>query len=197
MKKGKIFIVSGPSGTGKSTVLHALMERRENLHFSVSATTRTPREGEVHGKDYYFLRVEDFQEWIAQGAFLEYAEYTGNFYGTPERFVEETMEQGRDVILDIDVQGAEQVRRKRSDAISVFIAPPSWEELERRLYGRGAGGEEQVRKRLNRAREELKEAVNYHYLVVNATVEEAVRELDAILTAEHCRPAEQLEETRL
>ena len=197
MKKGKIFIVSGPSGTGKSTVLRALMERRENLRFSVSATTRTPREGEVHGKDYYFLRVEDFQEWIAQGAFLEYAEYTGNFYGTPERFVEETMEQGRDVILDIDVQGAEQVRRKRADAVSVFIAPPSWEELERRLYGRGAGGEEQVRKRLNRAREELKEAVNYHYLVVNSTVEEAVRELDAILTAEHCRPAEQLEEIRL
>ena len=197
MKKGKIFIVSGPSGTGKSTVLHALMERRENLHFSVSATTRAPREGEVHGKDYYFLRVEDFQEWIAQGAFLEYAEYTGNFYGTPERFVEETMEQGRDVILDIEVQGAEQVRRKRADAISIFIAPPSWEELKRRLYGRGAGGEEQVRKRLNRAREELKEAVNYHYLVVNTTVEEAVRELDAILTAEHCRPAEQLEEIRL
>lgn len=197
MKKGKIFIISGPSGAGKSTVLRTLMERRENLCFSVSATTRPPREGEIDGVHYHFLTETAFREWIARGAFLEYAAYTGHFYGTPEKFVQEALDRGQDVMLDIDVQGAAQIREKRPDAAGVFIAPPSWEELERRLCGRGAGGEEQVRRRLDRAREELRAAGSYQYVVVNDALENAVRELDAIMTAEHCRTAERLEQTRL
>ena len=190
MRKGKLLIVSGPSGTGKSTVLHALMEGRDDLCFSISATTRKAREGETDGVHYHFLTEETFRQWIAEGAFLEYAEYTGNFYGTPEKFVDEAAAAGRDVLLDIDVQGAEQVRRKRPDAVSVFLFPPSWAELERRLTGRGAGGAEQTRKRLLRAREELQSARSYQYFVINDKVENAVRELSAILTAEHCRTEE-------
>ena len=184
MRKGKLLIVSGPSGTGKSTVLHALMEGRDDLCFSISATTRKAREGETDGVHYHFLTEETFRQWIAEGAFLEYAEYTGNFYGTPEKFVDEAAAAGRDVLL------AEQVRRKRPDAVSVFLFPPSWAELERRLTGRGAGGAEQTRKRLLRAREELQSARSYQYFVINDKVENAVRELSAILTAEHCRTEE-------
>ena len=136
MTKGKTFIVSGPSGVGKSTVLRALLERRKNLYFSVSATTRDPRPGEEDGVHYHFLDVDTFRQWIANDEFLEYAEFVGNFYGTPRRFVDEAMERGEDVILDIEVQGAIQVTSKRPDAVRIFIAPPSWAELERRLTAR-------------------------------------------------------------
>ena len=129
MTRGKTFIVSGPSGVGKSTVLSALLERRKNLYFSVSATTRPPREGEEDGVHYHFLDVDTFREWIARDEFLEYAEYVGNFYGTPKKFVDEAMDRGEDVILDIEVQGALQVTSKRPDTVRVFIAPPSWKEL--------------------------------------------------------------------
>lgn len=133
MRKGKTFIVSGPSGVGKSTVLKALLEKRKDLYFSVSATTRDPRPGELDGVHYHFMDVESFRKWISMEQFLEYAEYVGNFYGTPKRYVDEAMEHGRDVILDIEVQGAIQVTSKRPETVRIFIAPPSWAELERRL----------------------------------------------------------------
>ena len=132
MRKGKTFVISGPSGVGKGTVLKALLEQRKNVYISVSATTRTARPGEEDGIHYHFLEKATFQEWIAQDAFLEYAKYVGNFYGTPKKFVDSAMDEGQDVILEIDVQGALQVAEKRPETILIFIAPPSWEALEQR-----------------------------------------------------------------
>lgn len=193
MRKGKTFIVSGPSGVGKSTVLQSLLDRRKDIFFSVSATTRQPRAGEIDGVHYHFLDVDTFQQWIAGDQFLEYAEYVGNFYGTPKRFVDSAMEEGRDVILDIEVQGAIQVAAKRPDTVRIFIAPPSWTELERRLTTRGTDSLEKIQKRLVRAKVEFQTAHTYDYFVINDTVEEAVRELEAIMTAEHCKPQERME----
>ena len=193
MKKGKTFIISGHSGVGKSTVLSALLERRPNVYFSVSATTRDPRPGELDGIHYHFMDVDSFRKWIAMDQFLEYAEYVGNFYGTPKRFVDEAMEQGKDVILDIEVQGAIQVTSKRPDTVRIFIAPPSWAELERRLTERGTDSKDKIQKRLLRAKVEFQTAHTYDYFVINDTVENAVKELDAIMTAEHCKPKERME----
>ena len=192
MRKGKTFIISGPSGVGKSTVLHALMEQRKNLYFSVSATTRDPRPGEENGVHYHFLDRETFQEWVEKDEFLEHAEYVGNCYGTPKRYVDAAMEEGKDVILDIEVQGANQIAAKRPETVRIFIAPPSWTELERRLTERGTDPAERIRKRMDRAKEEFKLADTYDYFVINDTVENAARELDAIMTAEHCRPEERI-----
>ena len=193
MKKGKTFIISGPSGVGKSTVLKALLERRPNVYFSVSATTRDPRPGELDGIHYHFMDVESFRKWISMDQFLEYAEYVGNFYGTPKRYVDEAMAQGKDVILDIEVQGALQVIGKRPDTVRIFIAPPSWDALEQRLTGRGTDSPEKIQKRLVRAKVELQTADTYDYFVINDTVENAVREINAIMLAEHCRPSERME----
>lgn len=193
MKRGKTFIVSGPSGVGKSTVLKALLERRKDVYFSVSATTREMRPGEEDGVHYHFLEVDTFREWIARGDFLEYAEYVGNFYGTPRQYVDEAMDRGEDVILDIEIQGALQVKGKRPETVSVFIAPPSWAELERRLTERGTDSPEKIQKRLLRAKVEFQTAHTYDYFVINDSVESAVRELDAIMTAEHCKPRERME----
>ena len=193
MKKGKTFIISGPSGVGKSTVLSALLEKRPNVYFSVSATTRDPRPGELDGIHYHFMDVDSFRKWIAMDQFLEYAEYVGNFYGTPKRFVDEAMDQGKDVILDIEVQGAIQVTSKRPDTVRIFIAPPSWSELERRLTERGTDSKDKIQKRLLRAKVEFQTAHTYDYFVINDTVENAVKELDAIMTAEHCKPKERME----
>ncbi|MCI8909253.1 MAG: guanylate kinase [Oscillibacter sp.] len=193
MVKGRTFIVSGPSGVGKSTVLKALLERRSDLFFSVSATTRPARPGEIDGIHYRFLDVETFQEWIARDEFLEYAEFVGNFYGTPREYVYKAMNQGRDVILDIEIQGALQVSQKMPEAVRIFIAPPSWDELERRLTDRGTDSEEKIQKRLLRAKVEVQTAHTYDYFVINDTVENAVKELEAIMTAEHCKPQERME----
>ena len=193
MKKGKTFIISGPSGVGKSTVLSALLEKRPNVYFSVSATTRDPRPGELDGIHYHFMDVESFRKWIAMDQFLEYAEYVGNFYGTPKRFVDEAMEQGKDVILDIEVQGAIQVVSRRPETVRIFIDPPSWAELERRLTERGTDSQDKIQKRLLRAKVEFQTAHTYDYFVINDTVENAVEELNAIMTAEHCKPKERME----
>ena len=193
MRKGKTFIISGPSGAGKSTVLKALLEKRSDVYFSVSATTRSPRPGEEDGVHYHFMDANSFRQRIAADEFLEYAEYVGNFYGTPKKYVDEAMEQGKDVILDIEVQGAIQVCSKRPETVRIFIAPPSWEELERRLTERGTDSPEKVQKRLLRAKVEFQTAHTYDYFVINDTVEEAVAELDAIMTAEHCKPAERID----
>ena len=192
MRKGKSFIVSGPSGVGKSTVLGVLLQKRPDLYFSVSATTRSPRPGEIDGVHYHFMDVDSFRQRIADDEFLEYAEVVGNFYGTPKKYVDEAMDQGRDVLLDIEVQGAIQVTSKRPDVVRIFIAPPSWAELERRLTDRGTDTPDKIQKRLLRAKVEFQTAHTYDYFVINDTVENAVRELEAIMTAEHCKPQERM-----
>ena len=192
-KKGKTFIISGPSGVGKSTVLKALFEGRDDLYFSVSATTRTPREGEINGVHYHFIEPDEFMQWINDDAFLEYAQYVGNFYGTPKKFVDAAMEEGKDVILDIEVQGATQVYAKRPETVRIFIAPPNWEELERRLTKRGTDSAEKIQPRLLRAKVEMKTAADYDYFVINDTVENAVAELRAIMLAEHCKVDERMD----
>ena len=192
MSKGRSFIISGPSGVGKSTVLKGLMEKRGNLYFSVSATTRQPRPGEEDGVHYHFLTMDTFREWIDQGEFLEHAEFVGNCYGTPRKYVYEAMDRGQDVILDIEVQGAMQVAEKMPEVVRIFIAPPSWSELERRLTARGTDTPEKIQGRLARAKEEVKLADTYDYFVINDSVEHAVFELDAIMTAEHCKPQDRM-----
>ena len=166
MTKGKLFIISGASGVGKSTVLHRVMEQRKDLSFSVSATTRPPRPGEVEGQSYYFVTKERFEDMIAQNAFVEYDAHMGNYYGTPEKQLEEKMLVGS-VILDIEPVGALNVRAKRPDATLIFIEAPSWEELERRLRGRGDTAEDQIAMRLERAKWEMEQKEKYHYVVVN------------------------------
>lgn len=166
---GKLFVISGASGVGKSTVLGTVMESNENLRFSVSATTRAPRPGETDGVQYYFITKEKFLEMIDQNAFIEYDAHMDNYYGTPIGQLEEKLQE-HDVILDIEPVGAFNVRKVRPDAILIFIAPPSMEELERRLRGRGDTSEEQMRIRLERARWEMEQSTAYDYVVINDQV---------------------------
>ena len=189
---GKTFIVSGPSGVGKSTVLHALFEGREDLYFSVSATTRGPRQGEIDGVHYHFISDDAFLKMIDRDQLLEHAGYAGNFYGTPRIPVDEALDQGRDVMLEIDVQGAQQVYAKRPDAVRIFLAPPSWSELERRLVNRGTDSADKIRQRLTRARDEMALAVDYDYFIINDDVERAAAELNDIFRVEHFKPAERM-----
>ena len=170
MSKGKLFVISGASGVGKSTVLGKVMEKRSDLRFSVSATTRAPRPGETEGVNYYFVTVEDFQEMIRKDDFLEYDAHMGNYYGTPVGQLEEKLLDGS-VILDIEPVGAFNVKEKREDAVLIFIAPPSMEILERRLRGRGDTCEEQIQLRLERANWEMEQARRYDYIVTNDQVE--------------------------
>ena len=167
---GKLFVISGASGVGKSTVLKAVMEGREDLLFSVSATTRAPRPGEIDGVHYYFVSKETFQDMIQKGEFLEYDGHMDNFYGTPKGQLEEKLTRGH-VILDIEPNGAFAVRKARPDAVLVFVAPPSMEELERRLRGRGDTSEEQMKMRLERAAWEMEQGKLYDHIIINDTVE--------------------------
>ena len=151
-----------------------------------------PRHGEVDGVHYHFLSMEQFEKWIEEDQFLEHAQFVGNRYGTPRIYVDKAMEQGRDVLLDIEIQGAEQVKRKRPETVRIYVAPPSWAELERRLIGRGTEDMEKVRSRLARGREEFAAAKDFDYFVINDTVDHAVDEIRAIMSAEHCRPDERI-----
>lgn len=180
MSKGKLFVISGASGVGKSTVLAKVMEARKDLIFSVSATTREPRSGEVDGVSYYFVTREVFEEMIARGEFLEYDEHNDVIYGTPAGQVNEKLERGN-VILDVDPNGAFNVRRIRPDATLIFIMPPSWEVLESRLRSRGDTSDEQITKRLNRAKWEMDQRVHYDYVVTNDQVETCADEILKII----------------
>ena len=181
---GVLIIVSAPSGCGKSTVVRALMEKRENLRFSVSATTRKPREGETDGVDYFFVSREEFERMIAAEAFLEHAEYVGNCYGTPRAPVEQRLKEGFDVYLDIDVQGAMQVKAIRPETLMIFLMPPSMEELERRLVSRGTNTPEEIRDRLAAADRECALRDRFDHVVVNDVVERAVDEISDLIDAE-------------
>lgn len=176
MSKGKLFILSGCSGVGKSTVLTHVMAGRDDLRFSVSATTRKPRPGEREAVNYYFVSHQTFQDMIRRNEFLEYDEHMGNFYGTPIRQLEEKLFEAH-VILDIEPMGAFAVRAKCPDAVLIFIAPPSVDELERRLRGRGDTSEEQIAKRMERAIWELEQSKKYDYIVVNEQVETCAKEI--------------------
>ena len=181
MRKGTLYVFTGPSGAGKGTLLARLQAQVDRLFYSISATTRAPRPGETDGVQYYFLSKAEFEEKIAQNAFLEHARYVDNYYGTLEAPVNEKLEQGFDVVLEIEVQGAMQVHEKRPDAVMVFIAPPSFGELAARLRGRGTEDEEKVLKRLETAKEELKHQNEFDYVVVNDQLDRAVEELKGIL----------------
>lgn len=193
MKKGKLIVISGPSGVGKGTVVKALRAQDGNLKLSVSATTRPIRPTETHGEEYFFISKGEFEEMIAGDRFLEHAEYVGNYYGTPEGPVNELLDRGYDVILEIEVQGGLQVMARRPDAITVFLAAPSFEVLAQRLRGRGDTDEEKVKLRLAQAREEYKTAPNYQYIVANDRLEDAVADIRAILRAEELKTEKQLE----
>ena len=184
MRKGRLIVISGPSGVGKGTVVKALRERDPNVKLSVSATTREIRPGEIDGVHYYFITHEKFEQMIAEDRFLEHAQYVGNRYGTPAAPVNRMLEEGYDVILEIEVQGGLQVLERRPDAISVFIAAPSFEVLGARLRGRGDTDEEKVLMRLQQARMEYLVAKRYQYIVINDRLEDAVADLQAILRAE-------------
>ncbi len=195
MRKGQLIILSGPSGVGKSTIVKFVTEQHPNLRFSVSATTRESRPGEVDGVSYYFVSKEQFQEMVARDELLEHAEYVGNCYGTPAKPIDEALNLGYDILLDIEVQGALQVKAKRPDAVSIFIAAPSFEELERRLRGRGDTSPEKIAKRLETAHWEYTMAPQYDYIVVSETdqAEKAADEIMAVIKAARCRTANRLE----
>lgn len=186
-QRGQLIVLSGPSGVGKSTVISELLSERKDIHFSVSFTTRSPRAGEENGVNYNFVDRAEFERMIAADELLEYAEYVNNYYGTSLKIIHDKLEQGVDVLLDIEVQGAAKVRAKCPEAVLIFIIPPSFEELSRRLHGRATDNEEVIAGRLQKAREEYKEISNYDYLVVNDKVPDAAAEIIAILTAEDCR----------
>ena len=186
--QGQLFILSAPSGAGKTTLLKEVMPRMAGLAFSVSHTTRSPRSGEKDGVDYHFVSVEEFRVMRDQGLFLEWAEVHGNFYGTSRPAVEKQLEQGLDIILDIDVQGAAIIARDGTvAAVSVFIAPPSLFELEKRLRGRGTDSEETIELRLKNAAWEMEAVPDYEYLVINDSLEEAAATLQAVIIAERSR----------
>ena len=186
-EKGKLIVISGPSGAGKSTVVFKAIEGREDVCFSTSVTTRKPRPGEVDGREYFFVDPDRFKEMVENDELLEYAEYVANSYGTPRAYVEDKLEAGLNVLLDIEVQGARQIHEKMPDAVKIFIIPPSLEELEKRLKGRGTDTERAIEARLIRARQEYQEADFYDYLIINDNADKAAKELSAIILAEHCR----------
>ena len=179
--KNNLIIFTGPSGVGKGTIVKQLFSEMEKIKFSISCTTREMRPGEKEGVNYFFKSKQEFEEMIAAGEFLEYAEFVGNLYGTPKSFVDDTLASGNDVFLEIEVQGAIQVMKKCPEALTIFLIPPSLEELERRLRNRGTETEEVLQKRLEKAKEEMKYTGQFKYTVVNDDVDIAVRKLKALI----------------
>lgn len=192
MNRGKLVIVSGFSGAGKGTIMNALVNGRDNYALSVSATTRQPRVGEVDGVSYFFKTVEEFEQMIAEDAFLEYASYVGNYYGTPKAFVEKMRDEGKDVLLEIEIQGAMKVKEKCPDAILIFVTTKDAKTLRERLVGRGTETKEVIDKRMQRAREEACGVEEYEYIVVNDILEECVETVDRIVRSEHNRTSDKI-----
>ena len=186
--KGLLLVVSGPSGAGKGTVCQQLLENNIDIYLSVSATTRQPRPGEKDGVNYWFKSKEEFELLLAEDEFLEHAKVYDNYYGTPRSEVEKALKNGKDVILEIDIQGALQIKEKMTQAVLVFIVPPSIQELKTRLINRGTDSVVEIEKRLKCVAEEIKHISKYGYIVINNTITEAVAKVNAILIAEKCRP---------
>ena len=182
-ERGLLIVISGPSGVGKDTVLRHFFSVRTDCVVSISATTRAPRPGEQNGQDYFFISRGEFESRVAQGQMLEHAEYNGNYYGTPKDAVEQLLAQGKNVILEIEVQGALKVREKCPEAVFVFLGPPSWEVLCERLKGRGTETAEVIAARLETAKFEFQYANRYDYILINTTIEETSQKLDAVITA--------------
>jgi guanylate kinase len=188
VEKGLLIVLSGPSGVGKGTVRKEIFSQKNtSFEYSISMTTRSPRAGEVDGVDYFFKSREEFENLIEQGKLLEYAEFVGNYYGTPVDYVRETTLKGKDVFLEIEVEGAKQVREKFPDGLFIFLSPPSLSELKNRIVTRGTESEEIINNRMNVAREEIEMMHLYDYVVENDTVENACEKIKAIIVAEHCR----------
>ena len=185
--QGLLLVVSGPSGAGKGTICSLLRKRMPELAYSVSVTTRQPREGEVDGKDYFFKTVEQVRDMIFRGELLEYAQVYGNYYGTPRPYVQKLLSEGRDVLLEIDIQGALQIKKAYPDGIFVFVVPPSLEELRARLYNRGTDAADVIEKRLKAAGSELSCASDYDYIIINDFAEKAASRVQTVLEAERYR----------
>ena len=186
-EKGILIVVSGFSGSGKGTIMKELLKQYDNYALSISATTRNPRPGEEDGREYFFKTVEDFEKMIAKEELIEYARYVDNYYGTPRAYVEEQLEAGKDVILEIEIQGALKVKEKFPDTLLLFVTPPSAEELKSRLVGRGTETMDVIEFRMNRAKEEALEMDQYDYLIINDDLQECVEEMHQIIQGEHRR----------
>ena len=193
MNKGVLVVVSGFSGAGKGTVMKELLSRYENYALSISVTTRDPRPGEEEGKAYFFRTKEEFEAMIQEDALLEYAQYVGNYYGTPRSYVEKQLSEGKDVILEIEIQGAMNIKEKIPGAVLVFVTPPNMEELQKRLVGRGTEEEAVIQSRLKRAGEEAEGMENYDYLLINDDLNVCVETLHQIIQSEHYKANRNLE----
>ncbi len=192
-KKGLLVVISGPSGVGKGTVREALFKREgHDLVYSVSMTTRKPRVGEENGREYYFVTEEEFKQRISEGKFLEYTQFVGNYYGTPLDKLNNHLDEGKEVVLEIEVDGASQVREKMPDGVFIFVAPPTMEDLKKRLKRRGTESEEVINERFEKARREIGLAELYDYIVVNDTVENAADKIMAIIRSEHAKTTRSL-----
>lgn len=181
MNTGKLIVLTGPSGVGKGTLLRSLLQRHPKLHLSISTTTRSPRPGEINHQHYYFVSYPQFEQMVAQGQLLEWAEYAGNYYGTPRQPVETQIRQGKDVVLEIELEGARQIRQTVPDALQIFIMPPSMAELEQRIRSRGQDSEAAITRRLTRAREEVDAADEFDIQIVNDDLETALCQIEAAL----------------
>jgi guanylate kinase len=186
-QEGLLVVVSGPSGTGKGTVLKFLKQENANVRYSVSATTRKPREGEVEGVSYFFKTVEEFKTMINQDELVEWDEYCGNYYGTPKKYIEDSIKQGFDVILEITVEGAMHIQEKYPDSVSIFILPPSFQELQRRIIGRGTEKPAVIEKRMEKAKWEMRFVQSYDYIVINDEIDSAAEKINDIISAEKLR----------
>ncbi len=196
MGKGLLIVLSGPSGTGKGTVCKALLNKRKDISLSVSCTTRAPRPGEIDGVSYFFKTHDEFENLIKQDEFLEYADVFSNYYGTPKSFVDAAIDQGKDVLLEIDVQGALKVKSAYPQGVYIFLVPPSMEELENRIRSRGTETKEQIEARLGKASAEMKLMREYDYRIVNKNVDDVVCRIEAIMTAEKLKVTRYEDETK-